>query len=243
MVSATAVVFIVGLFKFSICKSALSATSSVVENHMTFYRNRLIQGTNGHSMSLLNCAAHCQSASSINCTSYLYRRSTGQCLLASRPYHLDTYFRAGEGDLYAGCNTGKGYKVYTLGNTRACLLLYQQMETYNQAVATCGMDEGFVASTETLEKLDLVSSFLSPTIEDLWVGWTGAQQEEADDMEEEDGFMLNLMQGYAHYIPGGPGEDGGGCNIVSTKTASRTLTGVSCSTFSYCLCEMMIKIM
>ncbi|GFN84592.1 C-type lectin-related protein 4 [Plakobranchus ocellatus] len=95
---------------------------------MTFFKNSLGGSANDTSLTspyLYRCSSYCLSSSD-PCTSYLYSKSLGQCLYGASVSALDVFFWMGEGDLYAGCNTGGGYKVYRLGHTKACLMMFEQ---------------------------------------------------------------------------------------------------------------------
>ncbi|GFN84591.1 hypothetical protein PoB_001109700 [Plakobranchus ocellatus] len=156
--------------------------------------------------------------------------------------------------------SSKGYRLNTLGRFRGCLLVFQEKvcrtsffrnksnyfppfpQQYHEASEACWSNHGHVASTKTLEKLDLVRSFLSTTFDTLWVGLTDVQ-EEGVYIWDEDWTIMNSTQTTFLFSPGQPtGYKGEDCTIVSIQPDNSRLDDVFCGLSHGFVCEMRIHL-
>ena len=116
---------------------------------MELFRN-IFHGSHVYSQSLMDssqsyikhsatqCAATCRTSPQYNqswsCNSFLYSETTGLCRIAHSVALLEDLFYQGYGDLYAGCDIGRGYRLYTWGNITACLLLVTSAQVLGKLI-------------------------------------------------------------------------------------------------------------
>ncbi|KAK3768305.1 hypothetical protein RRG08_031097 [Elysia crispata] len=185
---------------------------------MELFRN-IFHGSHVYSQSLMDssqsyikhsatqCAATCRTCPQYNqswsCNSFLYSETTGLCRIAHSVALLEDLFYQGYGDLYAGCDIGRGYRLYTWGNITACLLLVTSAQNYSNAVTSCHQSQGYLASTKTIEKMNLIQNFSSTDIRSIWVGLSDTVQE-GEYIWEEDGSVMTTGQLTQLFNPGEP---------------------------------------
>ncbi|KAK3768309.1 hypothetical protein RRG08_031101 [Elysia crispata] len=221
-------------------------------NNIKFFRN-VLYGPPSFPQSLMvtsqlkikhsatQCAATCRTSAQYNqswsCNSFLFSRITGLCRIAHSVALLEDLFYQGHGDLYAGCDIGRGYRLYTSGSTKACLLLVRSVQTYHNALTICHQNQGYIASTKTTEKMNLIQSFLAKDVSQIWIGLSDAVKEGVY-IWEEDGSELTANQLYELFDPGEPSdisptED---CSVIRLYYSG--LNDVGCN-FQYAfVCEM-----
>ncbi|RUS88638.1 hypothetical protein EGW08_003597 [Elysia chlorotica] len=221
---------------------------------MKFFRNifhgphtspSTIQEDGSHSeghMSAIQCAVSCRKATSPGCNSFLYSGMTGLCRHAQNVRSLEGDFRLGYGDLYAGCDIGRGYKIYTTGNTTACLMFVPSAKSYNDAVTTCNQNQGYLPSVKTREKLNILHSFLTNDYPYVWVGFSDAATEGVY-IWEEDGSAMTSAQQTDLFQKGQPNDGGSAdytddCGMIWIKYSG--LNDGVCTDPYYVVCEMKI---
>ena len=134
--------------RLSIYSGLFSPTIGII-NNIKFFRN-VLYGPLSLSQSLMvpsqptikhsatQCAATCRTSAQYNqswsCNSFLFSRITGLCRIAHSVALLEDLFYQGHGDLYAGCDIGRGYRLYTSGSTKACLLLVRSVQVLETIV-------------------------------------------------------------------------------------------------------------
>ncbi|GFR93866.1 hypothetical protein ElyMa_002654000 [Elysia marginata] len=124
---------------YLLVKGAVSTNSQ-----MKFFRNRFTGIQVLHALSADSsppehsagqCAVRCRTsppdAQSRGCNAFLYSQSTGLCEKAYTVSELESLFNAGLGDLYAGCDFGRGYRLHTVDSTTTvCLLLVTSQKVW-----------------------------------------------------------------------------------------------------------------
>ena len=110
-------------------------------------------------------------------------------------------------------------------------------QTYHNALTICHQNQGYIASTKTTEKMNLIQSFLAKDVSQIWIGLSDAVKEGVY-IWEEDGSELTANQLYELFDPGEPSdisptED---CSVIRLYYSG--LNDVGCN-FQYAfVCEM-----
>ena len=116
-------------------------------------------------------------------------------------------------------------------------------QTYRNAVTTCNQNQGYLASTKTKEKMNLIQNFLTTDIQGIWIGLSDAVREGEYIWEEDGSFMTSGQLRELFYSPepsdGGPksSED---CGMVHTSFLG--LNDAGCGQQYASICEMKLMV-